>query len=89
MTCCFISKFHECNSGVIIKMCKEESQEYYTQEANKLMDEIMELICPSNFRWGEEDCTRITAELPEIEFPDDEPPMLLPLVLDMMKKFTE
>lgn len=85
----FISKFHECNGDAIRKVCKEDSQEYYIQESSKLMDELMELFCPASYRWGTDDCTAATADLPEPNMPTDKTPTILPLLVDMMKQFAQ
>lgn len=89
MTCCFISKFHECNVKAVNEKCEESSRAYYSEEANKLMDELMELICPPNYRWGEDDCTQLVADMKMVDPPEGENPMLLPLIIDMMKKYTD
>jgi len=86
--CCYISKFYECSGTSIKKICRPDSQAYYIQESTKLMDELMELFCPANLRWGTKECTDTTSVLPEAEVPAGDS-SILPLVIDMMKQFIE
>jgi len=87
--CCFLSKMHECNSDSMRKNCKEESQEYYGQEIGKLMDEMLELICPANLRWGLKECQDIDSQLPDtVDIPEGEDISILPLIMDLMKRLT-
>lgn len=88
--CCFISKMHECNSQALMTLCKEESQEFYGQETGKLMDEMMELICPTTLRWGLKSCTDIDAQMSaSLDMPEGEKMSILPLILDLMKRLAE
>jgi len=83
-----VSKFHECNADKTREVCKPESHEFYIAESSKVMDELMELFCPDNIRWGTKECTDVTANAPEPTMPDGTP-SLLPAVIDLMKQFTE
>ncbi|KAI1285319.1 hypothetical protein HDE_11727 [Halotydeus destructor] len=90
LTCCFVSKFQKCTTDAIVKTCREESREYYIQESTKLMNELLELFCPESYRWGMSDCAAVATGLPEPNMPEDgKTPTILPLVIDMMKQFTD
>lgn len=81
---------HECNTEAVLNNCKEESQEYYGQETAKLMDEMMDLICPENLRWGLTDCDKLESNLPQTSDDlSDEDLSILPLVMDLMKRLAE
>jgi hypothetical protein len=82
---------HECNSIALKQNCREDSQEYYGQETGKLMDEMMELICPSNLRWGRKDCEDVANKLPDSGEGggEDSKESILPLVMDLMKRLAE
>ena len=92
--CCYISKMHECNSNALKSFCKQDSQEeFYGQETGKLMDEIMELACPENLRWGQKDCndldSSLVPSLDDVKVGDEEGMTILSLVIDIMKKLQD
>jgi hypothetical protein len=81
---------HECNTNVMRSSCKEESlKKFYGHETEKMADDLMELICPSNLRWGTADCTQVAGKLPQVDIGEDENPSILPLIIDLMKRLAD
>ena len=87
--CCYLSRLHECNIEAVKGSCKEESQEYFGQESGKLMDELMEMLCPPSSRWGQPTCTDLNATLPQASIPEGTNPSLIPLVFSLMERISE
>lgn len=80
---------HECNSEALMSSCKEESRQFYGHETEKMADDLMELMCPSNLRWGTADCNHVAAKLAEVDIPADENLSILPLIVGIMKRLAE
>lgn len=77
---------HDCNAAALDASCKEESKQFYGHETEKMADDLMELICPANLRWGSKDCTSVAEKLKDAGLPDDENLSILPLIIDLMKR---
>ena len=80
---------HECNTEALNSSCKEESKQFYGHETEKMADDLMELICPSNLRWGTEDCKRVAEKLADADVPEDENLSILPLIINLMKRLSD
>lgn len=85
----FISKMHECNAEALKSSCEEKSRQFYGHETEKMADDLMELMCPSNLRWGTADCERVAAKMAEVDVPADENLSILPLIISLMKRLAE
>ena len=84
-----ISKMHECNSNALKTACKEEAKQLYGHETERMADDLMELICPANLRWGTSDCSQVDDKLGKGEAADDEDLSILPLIINLMKRLAD
>ena len=85
----FLSKMHECNSQALKSSCKEESKQFYGHETEKMADDLMELICSANLRWGTQDCAQVDAKVAKGVAPEDQDLSILPLIIDLMKRLAD
>lgn len=81
---------HECNSEALKSSCKaEDRKQLYGHETERMVDDMMELICPSNLRWGQPDCRRVEDQMPDSDVPAVESLSILPLIMNLMKRLAD
>lgn len=81
---------HECNAGALKSACNSESsKQLYGHETERMVDDLMEMICPSNLRWGQPDCTQVDERLTSTDVPAEENMSILPLIINLMKRLAD